>query len=156
MIDPSDLLEVFRNVDRVKAEGVELEVEGSFARFLEGRLSYALQKSEDLTTGSILTNSPRHLAKANLSVPFKHDRLLASLEAQCTSARETLAGDSAGGFTVVNLTLLSRNWKSGPSVSLSVFNLFDKRYGDPGGTEHVQDVIPQDGRSVRVQIRYEF
>ena len=156
MIDPSDLLEVFRNVDRVKAEGVELEVEGSFARFLEGRLSYALQKSEDLTTGSVLTNSPRHLAKANLSVPFKHDRLLASLEAQYTSARETLAGDSAGGFSVVNLTLLSRNWKSGPSVSLSVFNLFDKRYGDPGGTEHVQDVIPQDGRSVRVQIRYEF
>ena len=119
-------------------------------------VSYALQKSEDLTTRSILTNSPRHLAKANLSVPFKNDRLLASLEAQYTSARETLAGDSAGGFTVVNLTLLSRNWKSGPSVSLSVFNLFDKRYGDPGGTEHVQDVIPQDGRSVRVQIRYEF
>jgi outer membrane receptor for ferrienterochelin and colicins len=156
MIDPSDLLDVFRNVDRVRAEGVEIEVEGSFARFLEGRVSYALQKSEDVTTGSTLTNSPRHLAKANLSVPFRNDKLLASLEVQYTSSRETLAVDAAGGFTVANLTLLSRNWKSGPSVSLSVFNLFDKKYGDPGGTEHVQEMIPQDGRSVRVQIRYAF
>ena len=154
--DPLDGLDVFRNVDRVRAEGVELEVEGSFARFLEGRLSYALQKSQDATTGSSLSNSPRHLAKANLSVPFHRDRLLASLEVQYTSARATLAGDSAGGFTLANLTLLARRWKGGPSVSLSVFNLFDKTYGDPGGTEHAQDVIPQDGRSVRVQFRYDF
>ena len=156
MTDPLDGLDVFNNVDRVKAQGVELEMEGSFARFLEGRVSYALQKSEDATTGATLTNSPRHLAKANLTVPFRGDRLLASLEAQYTSARMTLSGEPAGGFTVANVTLLTRSWKAGPALSLSVFNLFDKRYGDPGGTEHVQSLIPQDGRSFRVQVRYEF
>jgi len=155
-IDPSDGLEVFRNVDRVRAEGVELELEGSFARYLEGRVSYALQKSQDATTGATLTNSPRHLAKANLTVPFRDDKFLASLEAQYTSARVTLSGLPAGGFTVANVTLLTRNWKKGPSLSLSVFNLFDRKYGDPGGAEHVQNLIPQDGRSFRLQIRCEF
>jgi outer membrane receptor for ferrienterochelin and colicins len=154
--DPLSLLDVFQNVDRVRSEGVELEVEGSFARFLEGRLSYALQKSEDQTSNTTLTNSPRHLAKANLSVPLSKDRLVASLEVQYTSSRQTLGGEAAGGFTLANFTLLSRHWKSGPSVSLSVFNLLDKKYGDPGGAEHVQNVIPQDGRSFRVQARYEF
>ncbi len=156
MIDPLDGLDVFRNVDRARAEGVELEVEGSFARFLEGRVSYALQRSEDTTTGDALTNSPRHLAKANLTVPFREDLFLTSLEVQYTSARQTVSGEAAGGFTVANLTLLSRNWKRGPSMSVSVFNLLDKKYGDPGGAELVQDVIPQDGRSFRVQVRYEF
>ncbi len=156
MTDPSDGLDVFRNVDRVKAQGVEFELEGSFARFLEGRVSYALQTSEDAATGTTLTNSPRHLAKANLTVPFRDDKFLASLEAQYTSARVTLSGEPAGGFTVANFTLLSRYWKKVPSLSLSVFNLFDKKFGDPGGAEHVQNVIPQDGRSFRVQVRYEF
>jgi outer membrane cobalamin receptor len=156
--DPIDGLTVFKNVERVTAEGVELEVEGAFARFLEGRLSYALQKSEDATTGATLTNSPRHLAKANLSVPFHDDRFVTSLELQYTSARDTVAGETAGGFTVANLTFLSRHWKNGPSLSLSIFNLLDRRYGDPGGgvPEHVQDVIDQDGRSYRFQVRYNF
>ena len=50
----------------------------------------------------------------------------------------------------------TRNWKKGPSVSLGIFNLFDRRYGDPGSAEHLQEVIPQDGRNYRVQVRYEF
>jgi outer membrane receptor for ferrienterochelin and colicins len=156
MTDPSDGLEVFRNLDRVKAEGIEVEVEGSFARFLEGRMSYALQRSEDAGTGALLTNSPRHLAKANLTVPFRDDKFMASVEAQHTSSRDTLSGQSADGFTVVNFTFLSRSWKKGPTLSMSVFNLFDTKYGDPGGTEHVQNLISQDGRNFRFQVRYEF
>ena len=154
--DPLDGLDVFNNVERARAEGVELEVEGAFARFLEGRVSYALQRSEDASTGQTLTNSPRHLAKANISVPFLAEKLVAALEIQYTSSREALLGGRAGGFGVANVTLLSRAWEKGPSLSLSIFNLFDKKYGDPGGAEHLQTVIPQDGRSFRAQVKYEF
>lgn len=154
--DPLDGLDVFNNVERARAEGVELEVEGAFARFLEGRVSYALQRSANASTGQTLTNSPRHLAKANISVPFLAEKLVAALEIQYTSSRETLLGGRAGGFGVANVTLLSRAWKRGPSLSLSIFNLFDKKYGDPGGAEHLQTVIPQDGRSFRAQVKYEF
>jgi iron complex outermembrane receptor protein len=154
--DPLDGLDVFNNVERARAEGVELEVEGAFARFLEGRVSYALQRSEDASTGQTLTNSPRHLAKVNISVPFLAEKLVAALEIQYTSSRETLLGGRTGGFGVANVTLLSRARKKGPSLSLSIFNLFDKKYGDPGGAEHLQTVIPQDGRSFRAQVKYEF
>jgi iron complex outermembrane receptor protein len=41
-------------------------------------------------------------------------------------------------------------------VSASVYNLFDKSYADPGGGEHVQDRIPQDGRSFRVKVTASF
>lgn len=154
--DPMDGLEVYNNLERARAEGVELEIEGDFHRFLEGRVSYALQRSQDASTGDTITNSPRHLAKINLAVPFLAEKLVAALEMQYTSSRETLSGGRAGGFGVANLTLLSRAWKKGPSLSLSIYNVLDKRYADPGGTEHVQAAIPQDGRSLRAQVKYEF
>lgn len=154
--DPLDGLDVFNNVERARSEGVELEIEGPFSRFMEGRVSYALQRSQDVSTGDTITNSPRHLAKINLSVPFLAEKLVAALEIQYTSSRETLQGVRSGGFGVANLTLLSRAWKKGPSLSLSIFNLLDKKYADPGGAEHLQVVIPQDGRSLRAQVKYEF
>ncbi|MBI1951558.1 MAG: TonB-dependent receptor [Acidobacteria bacterium] len=154
--DPLDGLDVFNNVARARAEGVELEIEGAFGRFLEGRVSYALQRSEDASTGGTLTNSPRHLAKVNLTAPFLAEKLVAALEIQYTSSRETLQGVRAGGFGIANVTLLSRAWRKGPGLSLSIFNLLDKSYGDPGGAEHLQAVIPQDGRSLRAQVKYEF
>jgi iron complex outermembrane receptor protein len=154
--DPLDGLDVFDNVERARAEGVELEIEGAFNRFLEGRVSYALQRSQDASTGATLTNSPRHLAKVNLTVPFLAEKLVAALEMQYTSSRETLQGGRAGGFGVANVTLLSRAWRKGPSLSLSLFNVLDKKYADPGGAEHLQVAIPQDGRSVRAQVKYEF
>ncbi|OLC53289.1 MAG: hypothetical protein AUH92_06275 [Acidobacteria bacterium 13_1_40CM_4_69_4] len=154
--DPADGLDVFENVSRVKSNGIELELEGALARHLEGRVSYALQRSEDISGAQELTNSPRHLAKANLTAPLLSDRLLLSAEAQYMSRRLTLSGEPTGGFTVANVNLLTRSWRKGPSVSLGVFNLFDRRYGDPGSAEHLQEVIPQDGRNYRVQVRYEF
>jgi len=41
-------------------------------------------------------------------------------------------------------------------LSASVYNLFDKKYGDPGGAEHLQDIIDQDGRTFRVKLTYRF
>ncbi len=41
-------------------------------------------------------------------------------------------------------------------LSASIYNLFDTRYSDPGGQEHVQDLIAQDGRSYRLKLSYRF
>ena len=35
-------------------------------------------------------------------------------------------------------------------------NLFDARYVDPASSAHVQDVIPQNGRTARIGLRYSF
>jgi outer membrane receptor protein involved in Fe transport len=45
---------------------------------------------------------------------------------------------------------------TGFDLSLRVTNLFDTRYAYPGGTEHVEPAIEQDGRAVMVRLGYEF
>lgn len=154
--DPADDLAVYRNVERVKSEGIELEMDGRFARHLEGRISYAYQRTEDRATGDTLSNSPGHLAKCNLSIPMLDDRLSAGLEVQYTSRRLNTQGGTVGGYTLANLNFLIKSWKKGPTVGVGIYNLLDKDYADPGGTEHIQAAIPQDGRSYRLQVRYEF
>lgn len=155
-LDPADGMQFYRNVGKVDAQGVELEVDGRWASWLEGRGSYAYQHSENAVTGETLTNSPRHLLKVNLSTPVMSDRILAGIEVQSMSRRLTVAGSNAGGATVANLTLLGRRWARGLEVSASVYNLFDRKYSDPVSDSHVQDAIPQDGRSWRVKASYEF
>src|SRR5712692_4921679 len=44
--------------------------------------------------------------------------------------------------------------ETGFDLSAGLYNLFDKRYADSGGVEHVQTSIPQDGRSFRVKLTY--
>jgi iron complex outermembrane receptor protein len=41
-------------------------------------------------------------------------------------------------------------------ASVSLYNLFDKRYADPAGNEFLQRSIPQDGRNFRVKLTYRF
>ena len=67
-----------------------------------------------------------------------------------------MAGNITGGYTVANITVSGRKLLPWLEVSASVHNLFDKAYADPGGQEHVQDTIPQDGRSLRVKVMASF
>ena len=41
-------------------------------------------------------------------------------------------------------------------MSLSIYNLFDKKYANPGSAGNQQDVIPQDGRTYRFKLTYRF
>jgi iron complex outermembrane receptor protein len=154
--DPSDLLLVFQNLDRVRAQGVEGEVEARFARILEGRFSYTWQEAEDVSTGEKLVNSPRHLAKANLAASLIQDFLTVGFEGQYVGPRRTVAGPVAGGFTVANLVLVRRDRTGNLEVTAGVYNLFDRRYADPAGAEHLQVSIPQDDRNYRLQLKYRF
>lgn len=147
---------VFENLDQVEARGVELELERRLPGEMRGRISYAFQRAENSQTGEELSNSPRHLVKANLIVPLYEDKLLAGLELQYSSNVKTLAGNRADSYWLVNATLFSQKLVKGLEASASVYNLFDQRYGYPGGSEHIQDVIPQDGISFRVKLTYRF
>jgi iron complex outermembrane receptor protein len=57
---------------------------------------------------------------------------------------------------LTNLTLLGERLAENLDLSASIYNLFDKRYSDPGAQEHVQDLIAQDGRSYRFKLNYRF
>ena len=146
-----------KNVEGAEAKGFEAELEGWSAWGLLGRLSYAYQETEDRETHRRLTDSPRHLGKLNVSVPFWKEKIFGGVEFQYTSGRTTLKGTEASGFGVVNLTLFSQNLVKGLELSASIYNLFDRDYGDPvTSTFHPQDIIERDGRTFRVKLTYRF
>ncbi|MDD5057354.1 MAG: TonB-dependent receptor [Sideroxydans sp.] len=154
IIDPADGLLVFVNEGQVDARGVEFEAEHLRDDGVRLRTSYAWQISRD-QSGTELVNSPRHLVKLNGSMPVR-DKLRGGLELQYTGSRKTLAGGAAGGHWLANLTLLGEKLAKNLELSASIYNLFDTRYSDPGGQEHAQDLIAQDGRNYRLKLSYHF
>ena len=156
--DISDGLLQYRNVNKVDTRGLMLELEGKWAYGLLTRFNYTFQNAKDLSTGSTLTNSPQHLAKANLSVPLFGEKLFASIEEQFTGRRTTVAGNSTSAFFITNMTFFSRNLLPRLELSATIYNLFDKRYGDPssGPPVNQQDIIMQDGRAFRAKLTYSF
>jgi iron complex outermembrane receptor protein len=154
--DPADGMLVMANVDRAETTGTEFEVERIWEAGTRMRASVTWQRAEDGTTGERLTNSPSILGKANLAVPVLRGWADAGLEMQYVGSRRTLAGQRAGAYTLFNLTLVTRKLASNLEVSASIYNLFDREYGDPGSEEHVQDIIMQDGRSLRISGTWRF
>jgi hypothetical protein len=67
--DPADTVLVFKNLDKVEAE-----LDGKWDNGISGRVSYSFQDVTDGKTGQTLANSPRNLAKANLTLPLLKDR----------------------------------------------------------------------------------
>jgi outer membrane receptor protein involved in Fe transport len=154
--DPEDDLLVYKNHNKLKTRGVELELRGMWDSGLRGRINYTYQDSKNDETDQTPVNSPRHRATLNVMVPLYRDKLFGGIEVLYTSKRKTLAGTDVGDFFVTNLTLFSQKIVKGLEVSASVYNLFNKEYEDPSGGEHLMDTIPQDGRSFRVKLTYAF
>lgn len=146
----------YRNVNSVEAKGLELAMEKKWTDGSLLRLGYAIQHAEDEQTHLELNNSPRHLAKLNGVLPLYQDKLFGGLEIQYTSSLKTLQGNHTAGFVIANLTLYSQKILKNLEVSASIYNLFDTRYNNPGTTAHLQDMLPQDGRSFRVKATYKF
>ena len=154
--DPNTGLLVFMNTDRVTAKGGEFELEGVWEGGLRGRLSYTYQEAKDVETGAVPVNSPKHLAKLNVTIPLFRNKIFTGIEEQYSSQRKTLRGNSTGSAYITNVTIFTTRILKGMEFSSSVYNLFDKKYGDPGAQEHKQDIIMQDGRTFRVKLTYRF
>jgi len=158
---PGSGIMISKNNDSVTARGFELELENKWENGLDGRISHAIQRTEDKQTGETLTNSPGHMTKLNITAPVMKEKVFAGIEEQYMSRRRTLAGNYARSFFITNVTLFSRNMVERLELSASVYNLFDKKYGDPGYEEPspdyaTLDTIRQDSRNYRVKLTYRF
>jgi outer membrane receptor for ferrienterochelin and colicins len=155
-IDPADGLLVFNNIEEVEAKGLEFELEQKWENGFEGHISYTFQETKNIDTGTLLSNSPKHLGKMNMIYPLITKKLFAGLELQYTGRRKTISNNDAASFLTENLTLFSKDLYKGLEASLSIYNIFDTIYYDPGGTEHIQDRLEQNGRSFRLKFTYRF
>jgi len=155
-LDPTNGLLSYANMQNVKSKGVDFALEGKWRNGLQGGIAYTFQESRDQGSGTILSNSPKHLPKIKAIVPIVPRRLFASMEGQYVSSTLTNSGTSVGGFFLANATVSSPELIHGLSLSASAHNLFDKRYANPVGAELLQNSIVQDGRTVRFKLTYRF
>jgi iron complex outermembrane receptor protein len=152
--DASTLVGVsYINEGRVRARGLELEAQMRLKGTARALASYALQSATNQATDAVLPNSPRHVAKARISVAGPTRQSIVSVEAQYLSARATLAGATVSMAAPVSVTMIQpigRSWE----LFGSVHNIFDQQYGDPASGVLLQDVILQNGRTARIGLRW--
>lgn len=146
----------FGNLAGATSKGGEIELDAHWAKGWRGRLSYTYADARDSATGQRLSNSPEHLAKFNFTAPLWHQKVFANLEVLGMSDRTTVQGNTLAGYWLANFTLLSRELVKGLEVSASVYNLFDKKYSDPVGSDFLEEAVQQNGRQFRLKLTYRF
>jgi outer membrane receptor for ferrienterochelin and colicins len=154
--DPSAFQGVtYVNEEQVSAKGLELEAQMRLVAGVQGLMSYALQRAEDVQTGEGLVNSPGQMAKLRLSVPGPSRRSFVSLEVLSMSSRRTLAGNTLNPATTANVTMIVPVGTAFELVG-TVANLFNVQYADPASNQLLQDSIPQNGRTARVGLTWKL
>jgi iron complex outermembrane receptor protein len=143
----------FVNQGEVRAKGLELEAQMRLKGESRALVSYALQDAVEHGSHTGLPNSPRHIAKARISIPGPTALSFVSLEGQYLSSRNTLAGSKVSAAAVVNVTMVQPLGRSAELYG-SVRNIFDAQYSDPVSTQHLQDSIVQNGRTARIGLRW--
>jgi iron complex outermembrane receptor protein len=131
-------------------------VEGKLNNGVLGRLSYTYREATDRATKLILTNSPKSALKAHLAVPVIKDKLFAGVELLYVNDRLTAQRHRTGDTWLLNTTLFSRELLPNLEVSASVYNLLNQKFSVPGGSEHLQDQLEQEGRTFRFKVEYRF
>ena len=155
-LDASNGNFVFANAGRLNLRGLDFELKRKLPQGLEGTLSYSFQDASKPSAQMPLTNSPKHLLQGSLSVPLVNEKVFASMDLQYLSRRLTLTGQYAGAYAVPNITLFSRNVLTGWEFSASLYNVFNHKYADPGGSGLAETLLSQDGRNFRIKAGYRF
>jgi outer membrane receptor protein involved in Fe transport len=161
-LDPVDSLYQYRNVGDARADGFELELQGRLQNGITGYLSYSYQDATERDTGARLTNSPEHMLKAGAALELT-GYLGAAVDNRYESGRRTLVGTQTDAVFVSDLHLLvparptaARGVLQRLELSFRLNNLFDASFATPGGVEHRQAAILQDGRNLSAELRYRF
>jgi len=162
LIDTIDISEAldgslfqYQNVDEVEANGLELELNARLEMGLRGYASYAFQRAEDDETEEKITNSPSHIVKFGLIYPVL-GYVYAALESQYETERLTVYDTETDSYLLANINLSTTPLFSRLKISLLIRNLFDVEYKLPGGLEHWQPAIAQDGRNFAAKLEYKF
>ena len=146
----------YQNVDTASARGVEFEAQAELPSRLRIRASQVFQSVTDTRTGVRLSNSPTALSNLVVNVPIARTGLFAGVNGLFVSSRDTVAGDRVPRALVTDLTLSRPVTGRGLAVTLAIGNLFNASYADPGSREHLEQSIPQDGRTAWLRATWRF
>lgn len=158
VVDPEDELIQHQNIDEVLSTGLSLEFNARLANGLHGQVSYAFQRTENTATDAKLSNSPSHLFGAKLDRRFGR-WLTAALSARYETERITVYETETDAYLLADLHLSTQPLSGALSnlrLALNVRNLFDSNYATPGGLEHLQPAIAQNGRNALLELVYSY
>jgi iron complex outermembrane receptor protein len=152
-MDPGTHMLIFRNIDHADARGHEAALDRDFGA-LRLRASYSWQLARG-TGGVPLIDSPRHLAKANLTAPLGWRGGRVGAELLCSGKRLADQG-AAGGYCVANVTLSALRVLPRTELSLSAYNATGKRYADVAGAAFAQTALAREGRTLAAKLEWRF
>jgi iron complex outermembrane receptor protein len=148
---------------KASAKGAELQLTGKLPSGIETRLSYTYQDARnDLPGATMLSDSPKHLAKLNIASPIFRHTLTPALEAQYMSRsfNQWPAVGYSSPPVLVNVNVTSRQWR-GFSVAGGGYNLVGRSMSDRtiGYFEQTKFVpstslLPGDRRSFRFKLTW--
>lgn len=144
---------IFRNIDHADARGLEAALDRDFGP-VRLRASYSWQLAHG-TDGAAMIDSPRHLAKANVTAPLGWRGGRIGAELQCSGKRLADQG-TAGGYCVANVTLSALQLLPQAELSLSAYNATDKRYADIAGPAFIQPTLAREGRTLAAKLDWRF
>ena len=139
----------------LSTHGAEIELQHHWSTGSRLRASYAYQKLQR-DNGTWQINSPLHVAKLNFTKPLIGEKLTLGAEWQLVGRRLVQDGTALPGYAIANLTLTSEDWWPSWHVSLSVRNIFNRRYSDVKDATNGLQTFPRDGRNVWLQISRDF
>lgn len=143
----------YDNTDKVDARGLEFHTDGQVTDQTRLSASYTYTVTKDAATGEPLSQAPKRLGRVNLIAPVLAG-VKAGVEVQYVSERlNSVSGRGYDSVYLVNTTLFSPRWKDRWEMSLSIYNLFERRYKNIaiGDLEAMQD-----GRLLRVKVTTRF
>lgn len=150
VLDPVDSVYAYTNHGTARTRGAEAELTASRGGWLL-RAAGSAQASRG-PDDTRLTNSPAWLGRLAITGPLGHGISVGG-RLRAESGRLTLAGRRTAPFAMADLNLAARLGRS-LRASLLTRNLLDARYAYPGGVEHLQDAISQDGRKLDLRLEY--
>jgi iron complex outermembrane receptor protein len=168
-LDSATQLYMYRNVGSARSHGIEVGVDAHLGPLFSGFANYTFQRTRN-ESGVLLTNSPAHLGKFGAAAALRR-WIRPALQVRWESGRRTVYDTHTSAYALADLNVVitphvgvwnarGRNGKHGAGESfemrLRLNNVFDRNYSTPGGIEHRQPAIRQDGRNLVAELRYHF
>ncbi len=147
-------LSQYQNCGAYKSDGIDFELGGHVAPWLETTASLSLDRAVDVTGHDLLPNAPGEMGKFRAAVPVFRDRIYFSTDVEYLSARWTMSRASTRPVALVNATISTNKLFHGFDLVAGVRNALNWAYTDPIALpmESSVDQMPADGRTAFVKL----
>ncbi len=153
--DETDNVTQFNNLEEFAAHGIEIGADFVLPGNTRLKGAYAWQDAGEHVP-ELMVNSPANLATASVRIPVFRGRGVMAAETRFVGGRRTLAGTMTDEYSVTNATFTLRDIAGRLDLFFSVYNLFDEEYFSVVHANHIQDVIAQDGTTLRLKAELRF